>query len=299
MGDIRAPSQQEASPRFAFGANWHDFAEVIDDHRIVEAEQGLLQLVGPKALRGASLLDIGCGSGLHALAALRLGAERVAAIDIDPMSTATTQLLLRRCGLADRADIRTMSIFDAAPNVLGTYDIVYSWGALHHTGDLWRAMERATSLVNPGGMFVFALYRRTPLCPLWLLEKRFYARTKQPVQNVIRIAFVSAFAVGLLLTGRNPRRYADDYIRCRGMSYWHDVHDWLGGYPYESAAPEDVEAFATRHGLALVRQRLAARRLGLFGTGCSEYVYRWPARAQDGTSPEPRNSVAQDAPASA
>jgi 2-polyprenyl-6-hydroxyphenyl methylase/3-demethylubiquinone-9 3-methyltransferase len=279
MDEARTQSQQGTPTRFAFGANWRDFAEIIDDRRIDEAERGLLRLVGHEALRNASLLDIGCGSGLHALAALRLGAKRVTAIDIDPTCTATAEQLLRRSGLAGHADIRTMSIFDAAPNVLGTYDIVYSWGALHHTGDLWRAMERAASLLNPGGLLVFALYRRTPLCPLWALEKRFYAGAKWPVQSIVRCAFLAAFAAGLLLRARSPRRYASDYVRCRGMSFWHDVHDWLGGYPYESAAPEEVEAFAARHGLQLVRQTLAARRLGLFGTGCSEYVYRRPACA--------------------
>jgi SAM-dependent methyltransferase len=299
MDEPRASNQQGTSPCFAFGANWRDFAGIIDDRRIEEAERGLLRLVGPHALSGASFLDIGCGSGLHTLAALRLGADRVTAIDTDSMSTATAQLLLQRSGCAGRADIRTMSVFDATPDVLGTYDIVYSWGALHHTGDLWRAMERAVSLLKPGGMFVFALYRRTLLCPLWSLEKRFYARASRPVQGIVRCAYVAAFAAGLLLTGRSPWRYADNYSHRRGMSFRHDVHDWLGGYPYEAASPEDVEAFAARHGLALVRQHLAPRRLGLFGTGCSEYAYRRPAQAQDDVASEATSSAAQDAPAAA
>ena len=65
----------------------------------------------------------------------------------------------------------------------------------------------------------------------------------------------------------------------RGMDRVHDIHDWLGGYPYESASPEEI--VAALPGFVLERQLLIpGRRHGLLGSGCDEYVfYRQPCTA--------------------
>ena len=47
---------------------------------------------------------------------------------------------------------------DEYMNNLSLFDIVYSWGVLHHTGDVWHAIENAASRVKPGGIFYIALY---------------------------------------------------------------------------------------------------------------------------------------------
>ena len=91
---IRNPSLTELSSHFSFGENWASYAELIDEPAIVEAERGLVRLVGADGIRGRTFLDLGCGSGLHALAALRLGATRVDAIDIDPVAAKTAQAVL-------------------------------------------------------------------------------------------------------------------------------------------------------------------------------------------------------------
>jgi SAM-dependent methyltransferase len=267
-------SPPEPHGRFAFGENWQAFATIIDERRVEAAETALRNLIGEDAIRGTSLLDIGCGSGLHTVAALRLGAAHVTAFDVDPVSVATTRSVIQHFGLATRATVSTRSVFEARAEQLGLYDIVYSWGALHHTGDLWRAMDCAAALVRPGGMLAVALYRKTPLCRLWAREKRLYAAARPWLQSTIRAGFLALFSMGLLATGRSPFRYSRDYLRHRGMSFRHDVHDWLGGYPYQSAGPEEVDAFAAERGFTPLRRNLAERRLGIFGTGCSEYVYR-------------------------
>ena len=68
---------------FAFGRNWKSYAEMIDEVKIAKAEDGLRALIPEAEFKGRTFLDIGCGSGLHALCAVRFGAARVQAIDID------------------------------------------------------------------------------------------------------------------------------------------------------------------------------------------------------------------------
>ncbi len=261
---------------FAFGANWRDFSTLITDRRVHEAESALERLLGIDKLRGKTFLDIGCGSGLHALAALRLGAARVVACDIDPDSAATTRQVLQSHSPSPNYEVLQRSVLDLAPTEVGRFDLVYSWGVLHHTGKMVEALRSACELVAPAGIFAFALYRRTLLCPLWKLEKRWYARTTPQRQQVAARCYASAHRLALRMTGRNPANYLRHYVGKRGMNYVHDVHDWLGGYPYESISPAQVDRLMATHSMRLVRRfvdRRLSQRLGLLGSGCDEYVY--------------------------
>lgn len=267
MADLR---QRET--HFEFGANWADFARCIDDTRITNAEQCLRNLIGGD-LAGKTFLDIGCGSGLSALAALRLKATRLKAVDIDENSVATTGALLRLHAPQSDWTVGRRSIFDMGPASDGTYDVVYSWGVLHHTGAMWDAIERAASLVAPGGRLVIAIYQRTPSCTFWTWEKRLYSQGPTWLAACLRGAYKSAYIGALIVTGRNPARYIAEYGKHRGMRWSNDVHDWLGGYPYESASSNQIDGFLTKLGFVCENRVLANTRLGLLGTGCSEYVY--------------------------
>jgi len=266
-------SDVSTAPRFAFGANWRDFLAVVDDARIAQAAADLARLVPGDAISGRTFLDIGSGSGLHALAALRLGAARVRAIDFDPDSVAATAALLEQHAargpwVAERGNALELSDAD------GTFDVVYSWGVLHHTGEMWRAIDRAADRVAPGGVLAIALYRRTPLCWAWGIEKRVYTRSPRVLQGLARGVFKAAYALGLLATGRSPWRYAREYRSRRGMSWHHDVHDWLGGTPYESADPTAVAAHLAGRGFTREAVFNDRPRLGVFGTGCAEYRFQ-------------------------
>ncbi|TXG84720.1 MAG: class I SAM-dependent methyltransferase [Sphingomonadales bacterium] len=267
---------------FAFGDNWREYSEKIDEATIVQAEIGLLKLISPEQLQGARFLDIGCGSGLHSLAASRLGAGEIVALDIDPVSVSTTRKVLADAAVA--ATVREMSIF--APEIadLGQFDIVYSWGVLHHTGDMWTAIRRAATLVRPGGLFVIAIYHKTRLCGAWKVEKRAYSRAPKVLQAAARGIYVAALAVRMFLAGANPVRYIREYSKSRGMNFYNDVHDWLGGYPYESAAPTEIEEAMRNEGFA-IHASFPSREgigMGLFGTGCSEYVLVRPSAPVSG-----------------
>ncbi|HLD92695.1 MAG TPA: methyltransferase domain-containing protein, partial [Anaerolineales bacterium] len=147
---------------FKFGENWASFSKQLDESKILEAMQSLTSLFGHEALKGKDFLDIGCGSGLFSIAALRLGAQAVTGIDVDPVSVQVSNENARRW-LPDAGSIsfRQVSVLDGSKmQILGKFDVVYSWGVLHHTGNMQHALANAAGAVKPGGLLMVAIYNR-------------------------------------------------------------------------------------------------------------------------------------------
>ena len=172
-------------------------------------------------MRNCTFLDIGCGSGLSIVAALRLGARSATGLDIDPASVETARAVLKDHGGDGDWSVRTASVFDISPDKDGTYGIVHSWGVLHHTGDMWSAIRKAAALVAPNGYLALALYRKTPLCSFWRGEKKFYARSNRLIQAAIGVIYRTAFCAALIASARNPVGYIRNYKTARGMSWSH------------------------------------------------------------------------------
>jgi len=266
--------ETDLSEHFKFGENWQSFARHVGAAQIAEAERGLAKLASEQDLAGKTFLDIGCGSGLSMLAALRLGAATVHGMDIDPASVATAQALLAEHAPGQNWSVEVRSVFDLDP-ATARYDIVHSWGVLHHTGAMWKAVDCAAAMVAPSGALVIALYHRTPFCGMWRIEKRIYSRASALAQKAMRVIYKAAYLARFLARGQNPRRFIADYRGRRGMSWHHDVHDWLGGYPYESTRPDEVTRYLRTRGFEVERVfENAAGTIGLFGTGCDEFVAR-------------------------
>jgi len=275
----RSDAASAATPeRFAFGKNWQRFLGVLDDERIAEAELSLVGMLGKDGLAERSFLDVGSGSGLFSLAAARLGAKRIHSFDFDVESVACTAELKRRYGSGredwaiERGDILDSAYVDG----LGTWDVVYAWGVLHHTGDLLQALINIERTVSPGGRLFISVYNDQGFrSKLWLRIKRTY----NALPGVLKPAF--AFAVmfprealflGGCLLARDPLAYVrswTEYKRSRGMSRWHDLVDWVGGYPFEVAKPEEVFDFYGIRGFTLEQLKTCAG-----GIGCNEYVFR-------------------------
>jgi len=207
------------------------------------------------------------------LAALRLGARSATGLDIDPSSVEAARTVFKKLGAANQWSVEVASVFDLTPEKNGTYDIVHSWGVLHHTGDMGLAIRKAAALVASHGYLAVALYRKTPLCAFWRQEKKFYARSNRSIQAAIGGIYRTAFRAALIARGRNPVNYVRNYKTTRGMNWFTDTHDWLGGYPYESATPQEVTDFLNSLGFTVVRTfEKPAAAGGLFGSHCDEFV---------------------------
>lgn len=264
----------EKGRRFGFGENWTRFLTLVDEERIVAAEGSLRTLIARSRLDGLRLLDVGSGSGLFSLAARRLGAQ-VHSFDYDAQSVACTTELRRRSRPDDpQWQIERGSVLDADYlQGLGTFDVVYSWGVLHHTGAMWTAVSNAAGAVAPGGILAIAIYnRQRVLTPIWIAVKRLYQVLPEQLRRLLVWPCVAysagASAAADLLGGRVPwarwQRHGT-----RGMSLYHDAVDWVGGWPFEAASPREIEAFLSPRGFTLVQQRTVGRR-----HGCNEFVFR-------------------------
>ena len=277
-GKMNKQERKELEAHFEFGENWERYSVLINDERIREAGVGLAKLVPKEELCGKSFLDIGCGSGLHSLAAAHMGTSRILAIDLDPKSVATAEKILNRYAQETDSTVLRASVFDLRPDIHGQFEVVYSWGVLHHTGSMNEAISLASRLVKPGGLFVFALYRKTLMCRFWAWEKRWYTKTSPGMQKFARSLYLCLFKGNMFLSRKSFRSYLQEYQKNRGMDFFHDVHDWMGGYPYESIAPDEVDRLMERLGFALERRFLLEDsiplKLGFFGSGNDEYVYR-------------------------
>ncbi len=264
---------EAAEPRFAFGRNWAAFLRHLDDGRIRAAEESVRSLVGRSDLTGLRFLDIGSGSGLFSLVARRMGA-RVHSFDYDLDSVECTRELRRRYFPEDAGwTVERGSVLDADYlTTLGKFDVVYSWGVLHHTGAIWRAVELALTTVAPRGTLVLALYNyQRVLTPVWSAIKQTYVALPRPLQGAMNAIFVTAFGIFTVaadaVRGRNPFGRLRGTNR-RGMSFYHDIVDWIGGWPFEAARPDEVTRFVAKSGFIVKEVRTVGAR-----HGCNEFVF--------------------------
>lgn len=271
--------------KFNFGINWSRYVKkVVNKNVILQAKESLVKYLDEEYYRGKVFIDVGCGSGIFSLAAATLGCKKVISFDCDIKSIETTLTLRTKFEhllpqnvewIIFRGDILDESLVNSLRN-LG--DIVYCWGVLHHTGDMWRAIKNVCKIVAPSGILILAIYNRTPVSEIWLKIKKFYNNHKiyQPILGLLYGMFV---CVGYMLKNKTFNLYRD-----RGMHVFYDAIDWLGGYPYEYASFDEIKNFVEKNGYVLIK---TVRKLPdeiyiptIFdilrakNTGCNEFVFR-------------------------
>ena len=268
-----AKEEIKANERFEFGENWAKFLEQMDDERIAASMLALKSMLASTSLAGKRFLDIGSGSGLSSLAARKLGAK-VYSFDYDPQSVACTRELKRRYFVDDDDwTIAEGSVLDKEYlTSLGQFDIVYSWGVLHHTGAMWEALANVDALLSYGGQLFIAIYNdQGGTSGRWHKIKQSYTKGGK-LKKALLLALVSGYF--------NSRRLASGLLRhcdpfyewkqkeSRGMDLRRDMVDWVGGYPFEVARPEQVFDFYYQKGYTLTRLYTAGG-----GHACNQFVF--------------------------
>ncbi len=264
--------------RFGFGQNWKSYIETtLGEQRIAASQQHMLEFLGLGDLKGKSFLDIGCGSGLHSLAAFRAGADSILGFDYDPKSVEATMICHRYAGSPTHWSARRGSVLDEPfMNSLPESDIVYSWGVLHHTGDVWSAIRHAAGRVRPGGLFYIALYSADVQKPpftaqFWLDLKQRYVKGSWLVKRSLEAWYLMVFMLGRNLFNLPALiRRARDYKTQRGMSMMTDIRDWLGGWPMQFVHDAEAVAFCEKLGLKLERIKT--------GEANTEFLFRRASR---------------------
>lgn len=262
--------------RFEFGSNWSRFLRQLSKKQIELAQESLKSMLGIESLEGKTFVDIGSGSGLFSLAARRLGAK-VHSFDFDPKSVHCTQELRRRYFNQDAnwTIEEASALHEDYIQKLGLFDVVYSWGVLHHTGDMWKGLDNASKLVAEGGMLFVAIYNdQGRPSHRWLNIKKAYNRLPAGLRWLVIIpSFIRIWGPTTLrdLVKGRPfetwNRYSEE--RMRGMNPWYDFIDWIGGLPFEVAKPEQIFDFYRARGFILEKITTCAG-----GVGCNEFVFR-------------------------
>jgi len=253
---------KEDLTRFDFGANWQSFVKnALTSQRIDDAVESLRRFLEISDLSEKTFLDVGCGSGLFSLAAKKLLAK-VHSFDLDPRSVTCT-IELRRVFFPDdegwtieQGDVLNVEYL----NSLGQFDIVYSWGVLHHTGAMWKALENVIPLVLKGGNLFLSIYNdQGTMSRRWRSIKKFYNESSRFTKFIMMLFFAGCF--GVLKVVLRLRKE-------RGMSFWHDLIDWIGGYPFEVAKPEEIFEFYRDRGFVLKKLKTRGGKLG-----CNEFLF--------------------------
>jgi 2-polyprenyl-3-methyl-5-hydroxy-6-metoxy-1,4-benzoquinol methylase len=261
--------------RFTFGANWLDYIEnSLDKKKIEDGLNSIRNMLTMEDLSNKTFLDVGCGSGLFSLAACLLNAKHVFSFDYDLNSVIATEKLRDRFNIPDsKWEIHKGDILDKKwlDNVAQS-DIVYSWGVLHHTGSMWEAIDNTISKVKPGGLLALSIYNRvdTPRdsSKMWWKIKRLYNNSPNIMKNIMVNLVVVMVIIGHIRRGKNPIKEIKSYGE-RGMDFYHDVRDWVGGFPYEYAYADEViqHIGKTQHNELIFINKET-------GNACNEFTFR-------------------------
>lgn len=237
---------------FSFGKNWNDYNKTVSPERIQSAVQDIKSWLGEDFVRNKRVIDVGCGSGVHSLAFYQLGASELRSFDSDIHSVNSTKDHWNKAKQPVNWIVDEGSVLDGDYIAgLGVYDILYSWGVLHHTGDMWNAIDRACALVKPGGVFWIGIYAKGPKYKEHLALKRKFNSSTFATKQIMIWKAIFRKMISRLKNKQNP--FGWNQKKERGMNTYHDIVDWLGGLPYEVASEDEMISFFEQRSFRLLR----------------------------------------------
>lgn len=264
--------------KYKFGKNWKSYlSEYFNENSLKEACKSICTFMGVDNFKGKRFIDVGCGSGIMSLAAIQLEAKEVLSIDCDIDSIEATESLKYFNAINSKNfniskwSIKQDSILNRLDLKHGKFDIVYSWGVLHHTGNLVKALNNVTELVNDNGLIYLSIYNEVGGLfgsRFWKRVKLAYNKSPSLIRYFIELFYIIKKIIFYILQLKNPFKEINNYNKIRGMNFITDIKDWLGGYPYEPATVTKIFKFFKFKGFNLINISTTNR------LGCNEYLFR-------------------------
>jgi 2-polyprenyl-3-methyl-5-hydroxy-6-metoxy-1,4-benzoquinol methylase len=213
---------------------------------IRQQKEFLAKYIGLENIKGKSVLDAGCGTGVAAVCFKLLGAKEVYAIDISDGALKTAKSLAKKYKVNITFQKENLLDFKLKKK----FDIIHSYGVLHHTADARMAFDNLCNLLNPGGRFYLALYLKTPLTVFHQAARNILTKFPKSFRITISKVIKALFAKG---SKKAKRGFQDEG----------DVLDWFFVPHRTHHTPKEVSGWFKEHNM---KSRLLIEKTGRFAS---------------------------------